>query len=111
MTYKQSETYGTTLGGCLSCTASIFILFYVSLNLWQFLFQGRNYNVSSQTLVFSTTNPYTFELSPTDVIPVVQIMTVELPSLQQEYNNLDNFKLTFRVEERYASDTKPFIAK
>ena len=36
MTYKKSESFGTTLGGCLSVCANIGIAFYVIIALLAF---------------------------------------------------------------------------
>ena len=43
MTYKKEETYGTTLGGCVSCCASILIFGYVLTILGAYTFMEPNY--------------------------------------------------------------------
>lgn len=44
MTYKKRETFGTVLGGCLSCFASAFVITYVALISSAFVFGGRDFN-------------------------------------------------------------------
>ena len=42
MSYKKKESYGTVLGGCLSCFATAFIMSYVILVLIGLIVSGRN---------------------------------------------------------------------
>ena len=49
MTYKGEETYGTTIGGCCSSCASIFITCYIFIIMTNFSITN-NYNSDVQTL-------------------------------------------------------------
>ncbi len=49
MTYKRKEKFGTTIGGCFSCCAQLFVLTYVGTIIAAFIIGGRNFTPLVQT--------------------------------------------------------------
>ena len=72
MTYKGEETYGTSIGGCCSSVASIFIGIYIMVIMTDYNLTN-NYNSDVETLYNKALRPPTYDLKPTDVIPSFQV--------------------------------------
>ena len=62
MSYRGEDSYGTTIGGCCSCCARLFILVYVSVILIGFCF-GRQYDALIQTHYLPLDDPEPYELT------------------------------------------------
>ena len=43
MTYKKKDKYGTSIGGCVTCCASLCIIAYISLIITGSFILGRDY--------------------------------------------------------------------
>ena len=50
MTYKKEDQYGTSIGGCMTCCASMCILAYVTLILLASFILGRDYRSETQDM-------------------------------------------------------------
>ena len=72
MTYKGEESYGTSIGGCCSSCASIFIFLYISIIMTDYNLTN-NYNSDVETLYNKALSPPTYDLTPDDVIPSFQV--------------------------------------
>ena len=88
MTYKGEETYGTTIGGCCSLCASIFIFFYVSLILINF-YAKSDYQSWTQVLIHEPNDPPTFDMSAQDLLPIYQVY---------EINGISDVKINDEIE-------------
>ena len=73
MSYKAKESYGTVLGGCLSCCATMFVITYVGLVLAAFFIGGKDYDESVLKLYNPVESPDVYSLSPNQLIPSVQV--------------------------------------
>ena len=71
MSYKGKESYGTTLGGCFSLCATIFVFVYVILVFSAFLIGGRDYDESTLLQYQPAVNADIYKLSSYDMIPVI----------------------------------------
>ena len=92
MSYKKKDRYGTVLGGCCSCCASVFVLVYVVLVFSGFVIGGRDYNQTTLQKYQPNLDPSVYNLSPYEMMPVVQILSGDGFST---YNDKSLWKITF----------------
>ena len=79
MTYKGEETYGTSIGGCCSLFASIFVAIYFIVILTNF-FITPNFNSEIETLYHMPTFSEGYVMTPLDLIPAVQVFDINDPN-------------------------------
>ena len=72
MSYKGEERYGTSIGGCCSSCASIFIAIYMFVIMMDYNLTN-NYNADVEILYNRAINPPTYDLTPNDFIPAFQV--------------------------------------
>ena len=68
MSYKGEETYGTSIGGCCSFIASIFVSMYFIVILTNF-FITPNFNSEVETLYQTPGDSEEYNMTPLDLIP------------------------------------------
>ena len=62
MTYKKDDQYGTSIGGCMTCCATLCILAYITMILLASFILGKDYRSESQTLYQPVLNPEVYEM-------------------------------------------------
>ena len=87
MSYKGEETYGTSLGGCCSFFATIFVSIYFFVIIASF-FSVKNFNSDVETLYFRPINSPSFDMKPNNLIPTFIVYNT---------NNLGN--ITYNDED------------
>ena len=68
MTYKKNVMFGTSIGGCCSLLANLFIGLYVLVQLVGF-FVSPNYNLATKETYQPTSDPENYRVRATQVIP------------------------------------------
>ena len=68
MSYKGEETYGTSIGGCCSLFATIFVSIYFTVIIFDFSMK-QSFNSDVETLYHSANDTDKYELKPNDLIP------------------------------------------
>ena len=68
MSYKGEETYGTSLGGCCSFSATIFTSLYFLVIMAGF-YSTLDFNADVETLYHMPHNAPKYDLNPNDLIP------------------------------------------
>ena len=68
MSYKGEETYGTSLGGCCSFFATIFVSIYFFVIIASF-YSTKNFNEDKETLYNRPINSPEYDMKPNDLIP------------------------------------------
>ena len=68
MTYKKNVMFGTSIGGCCSLLANLFIGLYVLVQLVGF-FVSPNYNLATKERYQSTQHPENYRVTAQEVIP------------------------------------------
>ena len=63
MTYKTKESFGTVVGGCLSCCVTIFVLVYVGLVVSAYIIGGRDYDQSTLQKYQPVIDPAVYNLT------------------------------------------------
>ena len=96
MTFKKKKSFGTVLGGCLSCCASLFVLIYVSLVLSSYIIVGRDYDQATLQKYQPVVNPPVYNLTQYDMIPVVAIKSFwDDFNANHTYNDESLWKIKF----------------
>ncbi len=90
MTYKQSATFGTAIGGCCSLFANLFIAAYLVVVFFGF-FSTRDYSSTSMKNYQSLTDPETYDLGHDDLIVAVRLLDLATGS----DNNLDFWDVSY----------------
>ena len=98
MTYKQNETYGTTIGGCFSSCATVLILGYVSIIMGAFFFMEPNFGQTTNELLLPLSDPPVYTVAPQNVIPAFAALYTNEDGTQTP-NDPDMWKFSFSVVE------------
>ena len=85
MTYKKATVFGTSIGGCCSTIARVFIFAYVALTFIAF-FTQPNYNVEREEKYQSIANPQVYVMEPSDLIPAVALWKGTTMTLSNLFN-------------------------
>ena len=101
MTYKKDDQYGTSIGGCMTCCATLCILTYVALIFLASFILGRDYKSESQTLYQSLNHPSVYQMNAHQFIPAVQILRLSKKSPFIRLNESDLYDMHYL---RYAFD-------
>ena len=72
MTYKKNLEFGTSIGGCCSTLARLFICTYVVCTLIAF-FSRPNYDPEREEKYQSISDPQVYIMEPTDLIPAIAL--------------------------------------
>ena len=105
MTYKQSETYGTTLGGCVSCCATIVIQLYIIVVLGSLIIMEKNYGQTTVDLLLPLADTPIYTLSPLDIVPAYQVYSTS--NGQSSYNDESTWTIQFFKESTKVDESDP----